>query len=407
MMPSTRGARGVRCLLPAIAALGMLASSAPVRAQDVPGGFLSLASASVSDLEMDRRFGYPAISLEDFRRLGFTDVEVRAGVVTAMVEGASLELYVGSPFFRFRRTVLQLPNPPYQADGTYWVPASLVTGQATSRGRPVGSGTAAAATALSGSGDESGRMTDVAPSAAPSGPPRPLRVAIDPGHGGRDPGTTGRRGTREKNVVLAIAKLVHAKLSAMNGVEPMLTRDRDVLIPLKKRSQLAVAQEADLFLSIHANASRSRKAQGFETFFLGEARTELSRELAMRENSAVQYEEEGEGMRPEDVQFILAQLNLTSNQRESGTFGGYVQNSLRGTLRTPDRGVKQNGLWVLVGATGSMPSILVEVGFLSNDQEEKFLRSKAGQQSVADAIVGAIAAYRDDYAPRLQAAGAR
>ena len=143
MMPSTRGARGVRCLLPSIAALGMLASSAPVRAQDVPGGFLSLASASVSDLEMDRRFGYPAISLEDFRRLGFTDVEVRAGVVTAMVEGASLELYVGSPFFRFRRTVLQLPNPPYQADGTYWVPASLVTGQATSRGRPVGSGTAA------------------------------------------------------------------------------------------------------------------------------------------------------------------------------------------------------------------------------------------------------------------------
>ena len=403
MMPSIRGARGARCLLPAIAAIGMLASSVPARAQDVPGGFLSLASASVSDLEMDRRFGYPAISLEDFRRLGFTDVEARAGVVTAMVEGASLELYVGSPFFRFRRTVLQLPNPPYQADDTYWVPASLVTGQATSRGRPVGSGATAAATAVSGSGGESGRTTDVAASPAPRG----LRVAIDPGHGGRDPGTTGRRGTREKHVVLAIAKLVHAKLSAMSGVEPMLTRDRDVLIPLKKRSQLAVAQEADLFLSIHANASRSRKAQGFETFFLGEARTELSRELAMRENSAVQYEEEGEGMRPEDVQFILAQLNLTSNQRESGTFGGYVQNSLRGTLRTPDRGVKQNGLWVLVGATGSMPSILVEVGFLSNDQEEKFLRSKAGQQSVADAIVGAIAAYRDDYAPRLQAAGAR
>jgi N-acetylmuramoyl-L-alanine amidase/ferredoxin-NADP reductase len=375
----------------------MLASSAPARAQDVRGGFLSLASASVSDLEMDRRFGYPAISLEDFRRLGFTDVEARAGVVTAMVEGASLEFYIGSPFFRFRRTVLQLPNPPYQADGTYWVPASLVTGQATSRGQPVGSGATAAASAVSGSGGESGRTTDVAASPAPSGPPRPLRVAIDPGHGGRDPGTTGRRGTREKNVVLAIAKLVHAELSAMSGVEPMLTRDRDVLIPLKKRSQLAVAQEADLFLSIHANASRSRKAQGFETFFLGEARTELSRELAIRENSAVQYEEEGEGIRPEDVQFILAQLNLTSNQRESGTFGGYVQNSLRGTLRTPDRGVKQNGLWVLVGATGSMPSILVEVGFLSNDQEEKFLRSKAGQQSVADAIVDAIAAYRDDY----------
>ncbi|MEJ2342316.1 MAG: N-acetylmuramoyl-L-alanine amidase [Gemmatimonadales bacterium] len=407
MMPSIRGARGARFPLPVIAALGMLASSAPARAQESTGDFLSLASASVSDFQMDRRFGYPAISLEDFRRLGFTDVAARAGVVTAMVEGAALELYVGSPFFRLHGTVRQLPNPPYQADGTYWVPASLVAGQATRRGQPVRSGATPSAGEVSRGAAESDRTTDVASSPEPSSPPRPLRVAIDPGHGGRDPGTIGRRGTREKHVVLAIAKLVHAKLSAMSGVEPMLTRDRDVLIPLKKRSQLAVAQDADLFLSIHANASRSRKAQGFETFFLGKARTELSRELAMRENSAVQYEEEGEAMRPEDVQFILAQLNLTSNQRESGTFGGYVQNSLRATLRTPDRGVKQNGLWVLVGATGSMPSILVEIGFLSNDQEEKFLRSKAGQQRVADAIVDAIAAYRDDYAPRLQAAGAR
>ncbi len=230
---------------------------------------------------------------------------------------------------------------------------------------------------------------------------------LDPGHGGRDPGTTGRRGTREKDVVLAIAKIVHAQLTAIGGVEPILTRDRDVLIPLEKRSQLAVAQEADLFVSIHANASRSRSAQGFETYFLGEARTEESREVAMRENSAVQYEGGGEGPRPEDVQFILAQLNLASFQRESSRIGGYVQNSLRDELRTPDRGVKQNVFWVLVGSTGSMPSILVEIGFLSNEQEEKLLRSGAGQQRVAQAIVNAITAYRDDYAPRLQAAGAR
>ncbi|MEJ2336790.1 MAG: hypothetical protein P8Y26_14330, partial [Gemmatimonadales bacterium] len=130
MMPSSRGARGARFPLPVIAALGMLASSAPARAQESTGDFLSLASASVSDFQMDRRFGYPAISLEDFRRLGFTDVAARAGVVTAMVEGAALELYVGSPFFRLHGTVRQLPNPPYQADGTYWVPASLVAGQA-------------------------------------------------------------------------------------------------------------------------------------------------------------------------------------------------------------------------------------------------------------------------------------
>lgn len=403
MMPSARGTRGH--LLRGVAALAMLTASSPARAQDGLGGVLSLASASVSDLELDRRFGYPAISLEDFRRLGFTDVEARAGVLTATVQGASLELYVGSPFLRFRQMVLQLPNPPYQADGTYWVPASLVTGQTTSRGQPVSS--VASVPAGAASSAAGGEGADVPAPSAPAGPPRPLRVALDPGHGGRDPGTTGRRGTREKDVVLAIGKLVHAKLSAMSGIEPVLTRDRDVLIPLKKRSQLAVAQQADLFLSIHANASKNRRAQGFETYFLGKARTELSRELAMRENSAVQYEEEGEGMRPEDVQFILAQLNLTSNQRESGRLGGYVQNSLRGSLRTPDRGVKQNGLWVLVGATGSMPSILVEVGFLSNEQEEKFLRSKAGQQRVADAIVDAVVAYRDDYAPRLQAAGAR
>ena len=153
-----------------------------------------------------------------------------------------LELYVGSPFYRFRRAVRQLPNPPYLADGTYWVPASLVTGRATGPGRPAGSGSSASA-AASGSGGDSGAPAEMEPAPAPR---RPLRVVIDPGHGGRDPGTIGRRGTREKDIVLAIGKLVHAKLSAMSGVEPMLTRDRDILIPLKKRSQLAVARARGL-----------------------------------------------------------------------------------------------------------------------------------------------------------------
>jgi N-acetylmuramoyl-L-alanine amidase len=379
-----------QCLILLFVALA-LGAAIPASGQDLGAG-ISLTSAEIAAFETDRRFGYPAVSLDDLGRTGLADVRGRAGVVTAMAGGAMLELYVGSPFYRLGRTVGQLPNPPYHADGTYWIPAALISGPAERR------------VAMAEPGPRDGTA---AASPATPGPARALRVVIDPGHGGRDPGTIGRRGTREKDVVLTIAKLVHAKLGAMEGIDPMLTRDRDVLIPLQRRSQLAVAQQADLFVSIHANASKDRKAQGFETYFLGEARTELSREVAMRENSAVQYEEEGEAPRPEDLQFILARLNLTSFQRESSSLGGHVQNALRTVLRTPDRGVKQNVFWVLVGSTSSMPSILVEIGFLSNEQEEKLLRSEAGQQRVAQAIVQAIAAYRDDYAPRLHAAGAR
>lgn len=358
--------------------------------------------ASVADMAIDSRFGYPAVSTEDLARIGFTDVQARAGVVSAMLNGARIQLYAGSPFFRYGKAVYQLPNAPYDADGAYWVPVSLLTGWTDRSPRPRSADVVRPAGDVAAGGAEPGD-----PEAVPGRPMRPLRVVIDPGHGGRDPGTIGRRGTREKDVVLAIARRVHAKLSSTPGVQPILTRDRDVLIPLRKRSQLAVAQEANLFVSIHANASKDRQTQGFETYFLGEARTELSREVAMRENSAVQYEEEGGAPRPDEIQFILSGLSLASYQRESGRLGGYVQNSLRGSMRTPDRGVKQNVFWVLVGATGSMPSILVEVGFLSNAEEEKLLRSAAGQQRVADAIVSAIVAYRDDYAPRLQAAGAR
>ena len=388
-----------------LSATAVLAGWGSASAQDSGNG-APAAPATVADLQSDSRFGYPAIALTDLERLGFTEVMASGGVVSASVGEGLLELYVGSPFFRFRRKTQQLPNPPYQADGTYWIPASLIAERSGWSGRPV-SGEASPAETSSASGGFPQTSEEAGSSSVASLPPKTLRVVIDPGHGGRDPGTIGRRGTREKDVVLAIGKLVHQKLKAIEGIEPILTRDRDVLIPLRKRSQMAVSEQADLFLSIHANASRNRKAQGFETYFLGEARTELSREVAMRENSVVQYEDEGEPPREEDIQFILARLNLTSFQRESSRFGGYVQNSMRGVLRTPDRGVKQNVFWVLVGSTGSMPSILVEIGFLSNPEEEKLLRSKKGQEKVADAIVNAVAAYHRDYAPRLQAAGAR
>ena len=385
-----------------IAATLLVCDAATAPAQEGRQSLLALTSASVADMAIDSRFGYPAVSTEDLARIGFTDVQARAGVLSAMLNGARIQLYAGSPFFRYGKAVYQLPNAPYDAGGAYWVPVSLLTGWTDRSPRPRSADVVRPAGDLAAGGAEPG-----GPEAVPGRPIRPLRVVIDPGHGGRDPGTIGRLGTREKDVVLAIARRVHAKLSSTPGVQPILTRDRDVLIPLRKRSQLAVAQEANLFVSIHANASKDRRAQGFETYFLGEARTELSREVAMRENSAVQYEEEGGAPRPDEIQFILSGLSLASYQRESGRLGGYVQNSLRGSMRTPDRGVKQNVFWVLVGATGSMPSILVEVGFLSNAEEENLLRSAAGQQRVADAIVSAIVAYRDDYTPRLQAAGAR
>ncbi len=313
---------------------------------------------------------------------------VRGPSVDGMLGGQPIRLAAGSPFIHYGDRTYQLANTPYQNAGTVWIPAELLTDwwprirQAANRGTPG---------ALAGGVSADRSAATSIPAKRPSGP---FRVIIDPGHGGKDPGTSGRS-SREKDIVLAIGKALYRQLQDIPGIEPVLTRDRDVFIGLRDRSSRAVAEDGDLFVSIHANWFRDRRASGFETYFLSMARTDEARDVAVRENASAQYEEDASYADMGDLEFILAGLDRNENVLESHRIAGYVQNSLRGVRGTPDRGVKQAGFWVLVGASGSMPTILCEVGFLSNPDEERVLKSEAGQRQVAQSLARGIVAYRD------------
>ncbi len=329
--------------------------------------------------------GYPAVPAEE---LGATPVgslrrEDRR-ILGQGPGGQTLELRPGSPFLRHGGQVHQLANPPYLEDGRAWVPAELVT-----RWLPE-------ATGRDEWEVEGRRLTRASPFED-----EPFRVIIDPGHGGRDPGANGPRGRREKHVTLAVARKIREALADEPRVEAVLTRNRDTLIALQDRSQFAIEKDGDLFLSLHANASRTRSARGFETYFLSPARTEEARQVAMRENASVKYERGQDSPDLSDLQFILADLDQDINVRESSRLAGYTQNQLREALGSPDRGVKQAGFLVLVGASGSMPAVLVEMGFLTNPNESRVLAGEQGQSMLGASIADAVVRYFEQYRQRL------
>lgn len=337
--------------------------------------------------------GYPAVRVSELVGGFLTDATLRESAAHGRLAGEALTLQAGSPFLRYGSRVYQLANPAYEEGGSLWAPAELLTRWwpmvRARRGQGLaGRGAGGAARVPSPLGDGT------------------WRVVIDPGHGGRDPGALGTRGTREKDVVLGIARRVYERLRSEPGVDPVLTRERDVFVPVRDRSQLAVEQDGELFVSIHANVARDRRASGFETFFLSPARTEEAREVAVRENSVMDLEE-GEGPDLGAIQFILAGLDRNVNLQESRRLAGYVQNAMRERRATRDRGVKQGPFWVLLGALSRMPSVLVEVGFLSSPDEEGVLRTERGQDEIADAIADAILEYRGylERYDRMSAAG--
>ena len=335
-----------------------------------------------------------ALALEDV----LADVTREGVFLRARLHGEELAFEAESPFFRHGDRTVQLANPPYARDNAFWLPAEFVTRWVSEAPppEPAASGEPAA----SASPSSSAPPPDPLP--ARVDPTVPWRVVIDPGHGGRDPGTLGSV-SLEKDVVLAIARRLYDELQGREMVEPHLTRDADVYVEHDLRSQFAVDRAGDLFVSIHANAAEDERARGFETIFLGQARSEEAREVALRENRGPEVDDAAGS--PSDIQFILAGQDRNENLAESRLFAGFVQNSIRAVRRgaSPDRGVIQGPWWVLLGALVRMPSVIVEVGFLSNEEEERYLNDAAGQGAIARAIADAIVAYREDvlrrYAP--------
>jgi N-acetylmuramoyl-L-alanine amidase len=215
------------------------------------------------------------------------------------------------------------------------------------------------------------------------------RVVIDPGHGGRDTGTIGPTGLREKEITLDVSKRLAKLIEKRMGSEVILTRQRDESLKLRQRTEKANSSQADLFISIHVNASRYRTVNGVETFYLNFTRSRADLEVAARENA-------GSDMPMHELSNLVQKIALDDKIQESRDLASSVQSSVYRAHRkyyskARDRGVKKAPFVVLIGA--QMPSILVELGFISNPLEEKLMKRDDYRQDLAEGLFQGISKY--------------
>jgi len=225
-------------------------------------------------------------------------------------------------------------------------------------------------------------------------------VVLDAGHGGKDPGNlgTGRYKTTEKHVALNVTKLVGKYIQeAFPDVKVVYTRDDDTFVELRERCEIANRNKADIFISVHCNANDNHAPHGSETYVMGLHKTEANMRVAQKENEAILLED-GHGLRydgydPNDPESMIA-LSLRQNAYldHSLLFSALVQRQFKDRVGRPDRGVKQAGFLVISYTT--MPAVLIELGFLTNDKEEEFLQSEQGQDYMASAIYRAFKQYK-------------
>jgi N-acetylmuramoyl-L-alanine amidase len=243
------------------------------------------------------------------------------------------------------------------------------------------------------------------PAPAPPSPPQPnrdgslsiarqlglgaRRIVVDAGHGGHDPGSIGRGGLQEKDLVLDVALGLASLLRNELKAEVVMTRDSDVFIPLEERTAIANAKGADLFLSIHANSSRSSRARGIETYFLNFAKDPHAEEVAARENAI-------SAATLKDLQGLVKAITLNSKIDESRDFAAMVQESMVDNLRRHNSGAVNRGVhtapfYVLIGA--NMPSVLAEIAFLSHPDEERLLKTRDYRDRIAQSLFQGVRGY--------------
>jgi len=303
--------------------------------------------------------------------------------------------------------VVQLAIAPVEAAGDFYAPLQLFTDVLPDRAPDL--------VVSDGSSWRAIVLDDAGVSASPGSEAPPLRdallpaeisgprvIVIDPGHGGPDPGAVGPTGVREKDVALAVALLLADELDDDPEFEVHLTRRVDELVPLWERGPAATELKGErpgLFMSIHTNAVSDRSVRGFETYFLGEARTEDARRLEALENAAMAF-----GDRPgvdlsadPELGSILNELRNFDHQHWSADLAGVVQEKLEEVHPSRNRGVKQGLLAVITNSI--MPSVLVELGFISHPDEERILASDEFQVELAEALAEAVREFFQRYPP--------
>jgi N-acetylmuramoyl-L-alanine amidase len=316
-------------------------------------------------------------------------------------------LLLGAPVYAIGRVVKPLVGAPALRRDTLFLPIQFVTqvlpGELSQRfryepssGRLVElTGRAAAPTAVAASRE---------PDRLPNGLRRGHVVAIDPGHGGVDPGNPGLffpRGLREKDVTLKVGLLLREEL-LRRGVAVAMTRTSDTLIKLSHRS-LFCRDRCDLFVSIHVNSLKRRigyqSVRGFETYFFGQSRTEEEALVAEMENDAVRFETNEVDEPTEGLDFILKDLQFNEHLREAARLAELLQSHIAEVHSGPDRGVKQAPYTVL--ATARRPAVLVELGYSTNRQDATVLTAASSQRNLAGSIADAVVAYLLEYERRV------
>lgn len=229
-------------------------------------------------------------------------------------------------------------------------------------------------------------------------------VVIDAGHGGHDSGAIGIGGVKEKDINLAIAlKLGKLIEKNINGVKVVYTRKTDKFVELYKRGKIANENNGKLFISIHCNSTphKPTDANGTEVYLLRPGRTKEAIQIAERENSVIQYEDNPQRYQKlTDENFILVSMAHSAYMKYSEKFSDYLNKEFVGDRDINSRGIKQAGFYVLVGA--SMPSVLVETGFISNRHDAAFLKSSKGQNEIANSIYKAVKEYKKHYEKVIQ-----
>lgn len=224
-------------------------------------------------------------------------------------------------------------------------------------------------------------------------------IILDAGHGGKDPGNS-YHGFVEKEIALATTIKVQGFLKNEKDIEVIFTRKKDVFVELVERPKIANKIDADLFVSIHCNSVKNQAPYGSETFVMGLSRSNISMEVAKKENSVIflekNYQETYKGFNPNNPETVIG-INILQEEylNRSINLASKIENNFVNKVNRKSRGIKQLPLWVLDAAY--MPSVLIELGFLSNKEEGTFLNSDSGQDKMAQAIADAILSYKHEY----------
>ncbi|HEU4883487.1 MAG TPA: N-acetylmuramoyl-L-alanine amidase [Longimicrobium sp.] len=375
-------------------------------AQPPPQTWRLVAGGETSMMTEVTARGYAAFPASALMSLG-AQLSYGGGEVTARLGAREFRFRVDSPGVLADGRPLMMANAVYASEGAVYIPAeflSAILPQAAPGAVSVDANARIVQVDAAGLAALPAAPAPAAPAAAL--PQQRRLVVIDAGHGGVDPGARGPAGTREKDINLIMARRVVEILRQDPTLDVRMTRNRDTLIALRDRPRFANSWRAEgqpaLFMSIHCNAHPVRSETGYETFFLSDARTADARRVQQMEDAAEQFEEQRGGPRG-PLDFIMSDLRQNQYLRESSDLAALVQDRLRQVHSGPNRGVKQAGFAVLVGAF--MPAVLVEIGFISNRTEEQMLLDSQQQDIIARQLATSVQDFFRATAGRTPQAG--